>query len=235
MRTAIIFNTLLVLITVAGIVSCTQSHSESGKSGGAISEKGKNNSGVFSFLTAPKTLKPVEYVKWVEDEHNGLIKHKRFGRFKYSLRYKPTDYMIVKDAASETIPVSLYDSLKNVYSGFEYYTFSIHDTLSMDELLKTNLKSRSEYDERLLYFSFEMQKDIQLVSGTDTIPCSLLHFERTYNISPQANFMLGFPVTKENNPGDKILIFEDKVFGIGLMKLKIKEEDLSEVPVLKIN
>lgn len=195
--------------------------------------------GLMNNLTPSNSVEVLDYVKWVEDPENGLVKTKKLEKYRYSLLYKPTDYMIAKDLASFKISKVQYDSLQELYKGFEYYTFSIEDTSFQDELIKSGLTSRGEYDQRLMYYSFEMQKDIQLISGTDTIPCSMLHYERTFNISPKANFMIGFPVvTKTNKPEEivsKTLVYEDKVFKTGIVKLRIEDEALKEIPAIKIS
>lgn len=219
------------------VISCTNTQSEFSDSYAFDGkEKETGISAIIESVTLPDPLEAKEYVKWVEDPAHGLLKKRSLDRYRYSLLYKPGDYMIIKDIDAASIKVYEYDSLRKVYEGLEYYTFSIEDTTMQDELLKSQLGSREEYEQRILYYSFEMQKDIQLISGKDTLPCSLLHFERTYNISPKANFLLGFPVNKNSSkePESKTLVYEDRVFKTGIVKLRIEGDALKKIPGIKL-
>jgi hypothetical protein len=234
---------LIVVTAFFGIytIACTNTNSEFANSTDQSSgvQKEEGILGTIMNTISSNSMEVLDYVKWIEDPENGLVKTKKLEKYRYSLLYKPNDYMIAKDLAALKIAQAEYDSLQEVYKGFEYYTFSIEDTSFHDELLKSGLTSRGQYDKRLMYYSFEMQKDIQLISGTDTIPCSLLHYERTFNVSPKANFLIGFPVTtKQKKSGkqvSKTFVYEDRVFKTGIVKLRIEDEAIKEIPAIKIS
>jgi hypothetical protein len=238
---------LQLLFFIGGLLSligCTSRHSETTRlyeGGGVESENGLASfiPDIIKNFKTPVALKPLHYVDWVESSENGLIKNRSIDVFRYTLQYKPLEYMLVKDVGPNAlVSKKVYDSLYTQYDGkMEYYTFSIEDTQSGDELIKTRLSAREEYDQRLLYFSFYIQNDLQLVAGKDTFPCTLAHFERTYGISSKANFMLGFPTGKQASVKDagRTLIYHDPFFGNGIIKLKIEEKDLQKIPVLKLN
>ena len=113
----------------------------------------------------------------------------------------------------------------------QYFTLRIKSNRT-DNLLKFD--GAADGGEKLDYFAFNMQNDLSLVAGKDTLACVLHHFERTYNIAPYCDFLIAFELPVKNNSQveDKIFIFEDKLFKLGTIKLKIKKEDLHKVPTL---
>src|SRR5256885_770874 len=79
------------------------------------------------------------------------------------------------------------------------------------------ISSDEEYSDRVNYCAFKFQNDISLYDGKDSIPCSLFHFERAFDIVPYGKFILGF--AKSNHPENaETFIVYDKIFHKGLIK-----------------
>jgi len=186
-----------------------------------------------------------EYVTRVEDAENGIKANKTIGNFTYSVLYKPYEYLALLELKKDSLTQQKIKEKTKEYDGYQYFTFRITSEKQTDELLKVNLKSENEYYARLEYFSFNMQNDIKLIEGTDTLNCVLFHFERIYGLAPYATFILGFPLTetegriqdekKEMIYTDKTILYTDKVFGGGNVYITIKAENLNSVPELVIN
>ncbi len=117
----------------------------------------------------------------------------------------------------------------------EYYDFTISITSGQGELLKYNLTSATQYEDRVKYFAFEMQQYLKLVEDGDTIPCTLFHFERTYDIASYSKFLLGFEKGKNQKPKERVFTFYDKIFNKGLIKFTYTDEDFNNIPKLKTN
>jgi hypothetical protein len=86
-----------------------------------------------------------------------------------------------------------------------------------------------------------VQEDFFLLEGKDTLPCRISHFERAYGLQPKAKIVLAFDKRKtylkktdEKTDSDKTLIFYDKVFGAGIVKLRIEKDVLNSIPQLKL-
>jgi hypothetical protein len=120
--------------------------------------------------------------------------------------------------------------------GMYYFNFKIALKDGNGELLKYNLSSASEYEQRVQYFAFEMQKDINLKINNRTIPCALFHFERAYDLAPYSVFLLGFPVENPSAYAEdtKILFeYQDHVFNTGKINFIFKINDLNNIPKIK--
>ncbi len=180
------------------------------------------------------SLTPREYVIWVRDKENHLVKEKNIDEIKFSSLYKPYNYIVCNEQKTEEIKsTTLSESIKQL-EGMVYFDLKIAIEDGQGELLKHKLSSPQEYQNRVEYYAFKMQKDIDLVNGLDTIPCALFHFERTYDIAPYSNFILGFSAKDvKKMKKDFSLVFHDKVFGKGIIQFHYTKEELSNVPKLK--
>lgn len=192
---------------------------------GSSNSKGKSN----------EQLPPKAYVKWLQDVDNGIKKEKTIDDITFSLQYKPSEYVICMEEKKDQISDSLLKLKQAELSDMEYYDLTISLAEGQGELLKHNLTTVSEYDERIKYFAFDMQQDIKLIEDGDTIPCSLYHFERTYDLAPYSKFLLGFMKGKNSEPKKRTLTFYDKIFNKGFIKFNYTDEDFNNIPKLKTN
>lgn len=181
-----------------------------------------------------------EYMQWMEDLNNGIKVEKKIGDFTYTAMYKPYEYLALLGLKKDSIKKKELVQKISEYSDFQYFTFRISAENQEEELLKVGLKSKEDYYTRIEYFSFKMQNDLKLIDGKDTLNCALFHFERIYGLAPYATFIIGFPLSKEENEKktgkyifkNKTILFVDNVFGSGNVYMTIKEENLNRIPEL---
>ena len=114
----------------------------------------------------------------------------------------------------------------------QYYTMQYALVKSGEDILKTQLDNASDYYARTNYFSFNLQQDIYLVDGTDTMDCKLFNYVNAYGLSPKADFVMAFDKSKHKTQEDKIIVLQDKVYGGGIIKLKIEKESIQQIPEL---
>jgi hypothetical protein len=191
-------------------------------------ENGIDNGTINEDGPVEKTmLHPFNYVSWVDDKANKLKVEKTIEEFTYSFQFQPLEYIAIKDLHKAEIKETELKSKIEEYKDLQYFTFKI-STESQTELLKKNLSGTDEYYGRIQYFSFDMQRDLKLIDGTDTLDCVLFHFERVFGLAPYAVFNLGFPATGKN--GSKTLFYDEKIFGAGKLYLTIQSKNIKKVP-----
>jgi hypothetical protein len=178
-------------------------------------------------------LEPGEYVRWMQGPENGLKKEKIIDDMIFTVQYKPVEYIICVEERQAQLKGSLVKQRASELSDMQYYDLKITVKNGEGELLKHNLASAGQYNQRANYFAFNMQNDIQLIEGNDTLPCSLFHFERAYDITPSAVFLLGFPVTVHSSEQDKTFIIFDRIFNKGLIKFTYSINKIKNLPRLK--
>lgn len=199
---------------------------------------------VFFVWTSCNTgnLEPVAYKNWVENPENGLNVSREAGEFQFTLQYKPLDYVALINQRPEQLNRQGFMKNKEEMKELQYYTLRI-DSKTGDEMLRSNLSSADEYFYRVEYFSFHLKKDLYLIDGNDSLPCVLSHFERSYALSPNNNFILAFPLSEKEKvmlakgkayTGEKTLVYDDRYLQTGPVKFTIKKDALSALPQLKI-
>jgi len=191
------------------------------------------------FSCTPDELEPMEYVRWVENENNGLKVSRQIGEFIFTVQYKPLEYKILQKLKDPGITYDRLEEEKKEIEDMQYFTFTVKVKDSNISPLKYNLENDNDYYGRLEYFSFHIQNDFRLIDGKDTLNCLLHHFERTYELTPENTFVLAFRAPQNKSPDeiffeDKTFIYEDKILNTGKVNLIIKAENLNQIPNIKI-
>lgn len=174
-----------------------------------------------------------EYMSYIEDPANGVTVASRLENFEFGLLYKPLDYIIGLEFRNGVISLDSMSSRKKQLEGFQYYTLRIRSNQD-SEFIRTGLSSENEYYQRLEYMVSNAQDDIVLVEGRDTIPCAIYHFERNYGLSPNTNIVLAFAEGDQNSRKDKVLIYDDKILGLGRIELRILNKNIRRIPQMII-
>lgn len=175
-----------------------------------------------------------EYCKWFEEKDNNQIIEKEMSTLNYKALFVSAEYLAMKEI--ETLDSDTSEIRKKIdnYSELQYVVFRIKKNDFNGELLKFQLKSSDEYQNRINYCSFNIQKDFNLIEGKDTLNCCISQFERTYGITPFISFILGFPKTEANQASNKTLVFNDMLFGNGIINLTYHKENFNKLPQLKL-
>jgi len=227
-------NTKKTLLFFLAIVSITLFSCD--KNNDSAKNELKNKEFTFSGNNVDnKTLSPKEYLNWIENPENGFIQEKTINEFTYLALFKPKSYLSLIDLGNiEVIDKKKFIATTESYTGMDYFTFKITCNQTNEELLRYKSGSQEEYFNRLEYFSFKAQNDFYILNGKDTSKCELLHFERSFGLAPILTFVLGFPEVK-NKMEDKTLVFEDKIFKNGTVKLMFPKEMLDKEPSILLN
>lgn len=153
----------------------------------------------------------------------------------FKLSYIPAEAMALRELGdlSQASQAS-FDTLVKSYEGLLFFDMAISIDHFNEEMIHYGIVTNDEasFENRVAYYSFGMQKDISLISGMDTIPCTAYHYERNYGISPQNHFMLGFRTSRVK---DVVLVYHNQLLATGPVKFALKEQDLTYHPKITIN
>jgi hypothetical protein len=87
-----------------------------------------------------------------------------------------------------------------------------------EEILK--LPNQRSFEERVMYFTSEMEKNIKLIVEDDTLSCGLFHFERNFGFAPYQSIHLGFQNLNNWQNKPHHIIIEDEYFNFGQIHLE---------------
>ena len=179
------------------------------------------------------SLSPSEYVKYVADGANGLVKTKNIGEVNIKVQYKPTAYAIANEMRTNDISKVDFDERKKELESMQYYNLTL-DITDARNILNYNVSNQSHQQERIHYLSFGMQQDIRLMENGKELPCVLYHFERTYDISKERTFLVAFNQDESTKDATKTFILDSSVLGIGTIKIQFDGKNIQELPKMKL-
>jgi hypothetical protein len=173
-----------------------------------------------------------EFLKWCADEKNNLSKSKQISEMKFSLAFLPKECMAFLELRTEKYDIDKFQSVCNHYEDMSYFNFRIEQPGGQTELLKYNLHSPAQYEERIRYMSFEMQNDIFLLQGQDTLRPGLYQFERIFEVAPYATVQLAFDNKKFDRKKEFTICYNDRLFEKGFIKFNYKNWQLTNLPII---
>lgn len=181
-------------------------------------------------------LRPADYVRYVENPSNGLKIKEEVNNVSYSLQYEPINYCVMLEEMSFSIPKEVFETEYNRFKGLEHYVFRIEKS-SMDSLV-SKMDDTAKYKKGITeYFDFAIQKDIKLVKGSDTIPCSICQRDANTGISQYYTFSLGFydgnGYASSEQP-DRTFVYHNKILHTGNIYLRVKGKDIKHIPDLNM-
>jgi hypothetical protein len=177
-----------------------------------------------------ETVSAGEFVSWCSNEENQLSKTKTISEMMYKVIFLPSESMAYTELKTERHDFETFKQIAESYDGMSYFDFRLELINGNGELLKYNLNSAGEYEQRIKYISFHMEKDLYLVQGNDTIYPGLYHFERAYEVVPFLTVMLAFDNKKFDREKEFTFVYNDKLFEKGLVKFNYRHKQLVDVP-----
>tara|TARA_R110002072_G_scaffold287464_4_gene453160 strand:+ start:31897 stop:32496 length:600 start_codon:yes stop_codon:yes gene_type:complete len=141
-----------------------------------------------------------------------------FKDISYKATAVPIEYYILKNNTDQTIQA--IDSISKTYENERIIEFEFEQIQSKD-LLDSEFTGL-DYDKSVNYMASIIKNDFLVVTeSNDTIPCSGVHFERHFKVSPFNRILLYFEGIA---PSENIqLIYQDRLFQQGIFKFKFNE------------
>jgi len=184
-------------------------------------------------ISCKKNMKTPDYVRYINNKNNGLIKTTQTDGWEYDVQYRPGDYIILME--NKGVPDdSVLNKREAELKGTAWFNIVIKRIDNQVTPLRYDISSLDEYDTRLNYFLNEAAKDIKLVNGKDTLLPKSYLFENNYNLTPQETMIVGFYLPAGDNYPikDMQLSYIDKVFKNGIIRAQFSKTVLNHIPNL---
>lgn len=176
-----------------------------------------------------------EYTAFYKNENKEYIRQQKSKGLEYTATYLPHEVLILKRNSSIS-EVELQAELKK-YNPLDWvfdYTIELNVDVPTD-ILKYNIDNINDYRKRIQQLSATGEKLFHLeVDGNEKLPCKQVVFDRTYGLSNKLSLRLFFRVNKETAGKQVKCIFNDEIFGGGIIKNDITEQ-ITKSPILKLS
>lgn len=186
----------------------------------------------FTFSCVKRDLSPVDYFKYFNNESSGLIKEQVFEHMHFQMYFTNNNILGIKQALGD---INNIKKNINEIEDLSYFIFKIHSDNKKDPFY-IGAKNASEYSERVRYANSEIIKDFTLEYNNQKYECKYVLFEPSHNISNEVTFSIVFQNLniKKEVLSDIKLIYDDKLFDLGIMKFNFKSQNIKDIPNLKI-
>lgn len=173
---------------------------------------------------------PTEYVNWCDSEENGLSKEFTQNELKLTCQFMTSEYAVLKQNDPNNLVEQEINENINALSDLRQFKLIFENTQSTN-FLKDNYTTAEQFNTRSMYLSYDIQSDLRLVEGEDTVNCIMNHYERSYGNTPYETLLVSFP-SNRSSQNDLELIFDDRVFGYGRVKFFFEKSLLESIPEL---
>jgi hypothetical protein len=190
---------------------------------------------VFVFhACSNKSLSPEEYGQEIKNNKN-LNKVVSVGDLDYTFRIVPPELLALKSATDEQkhVDVKKYLARLKELNGYLFVNIEIQLHDGTKSHLKYKLSSRSEYEQRVMYYEFYAKDDVKLhCEGTDIAPKSY-QFENHLDLMPYNTLIVAFPECAGEE--DIQVVFNDRALNNLFVKANFGRDEINRIPKLNLN
>lgn len=189
----------------------------------------------FTAFKHPRKLGPASYVQWVMNPLNGLQAKVTEGKYNFLVNYLPAEFMIIKEARGKRLGKKEFEEKKDELKNTEYYSLLIDLNNGRKNVVQSLVDdTKTPADDMVKYLAYDLQRDIKLVDGTDTLKCRFLHLEETYEVTSYARFMAVFDVPEKKEKDDRVILLSLPWMNHQKMTFTITKENLLSVPRVSV-
>lgn len=168
--------------------------------------------GVCILAACNQTGEEDRYFRFINNPENKIFQTIKVGNIQASLKWLPAEYRNLLSKKDNDV----------VYNDDLYYFNAIID--------KTDQAQSNE--SKAAYLNFDMQQDFVMFSGKDSI--APLICQKVENGKENSyEYIIAFEPLERDK--DFMVIYNDKIFGIGTIAFVYAQEDLNRIPQLKKN
>lgn len=194
-----------------------------------------------SFFNSEKELG--DYMQWIHNEDNGLVKSKHINGLIFTVKYLPAEYMAYQELKDSNAHTISKDSLIKQYRNTLFFLLTVNSDDEMKEnagkdVMYLGVKNPKEYQERVMLMNFNMKEFISIqLNDSSTYSPVLTNMENTYGLSNGRSILCVFAPYKSiqefNNSNTIDLIWDDEIFQSGRNHFVFDSKDFLSLPRLK--
>lgn len=203
---------------------------------------------VFSFTSCSffdRELGWNDYVNYINEEDNGLVKRKYINHLEITMQYLPAAYLVHSELKNDTsFTATQKDSILSLYAHNLTFVLSINPDerdgdSPIEDVLFYNIKNKEEYTYRMMHLNFEIKDHIELDCDHQVkyVP-AIVNMENSYGLSKGRKIMIVFTPLKSSDEFLKAknmtVSWNDEVFETGQHYFSFDAAQLFSTPGLKL-
>lgn len=175
-----------------------------------------------------------EFVNYVESKRSGFKKSVTTGDIEYIIQYKPVEYIIYKEMHGNIANEDSFENRRKELESTVWFNVYLKSKNSNVNPLKGNVSGLGEYNQNYQYLLTQASNDFKMYYGNNSVEAEKItcHFETNYGLTPTDIFVLGFKIPDAKPVKDMTLVYDDKLYNNGIIKVKILQEHIANTPTL---
>jgi hypothetical protein len=186
---------------------------------------------VSSWMTgcerAVSVLSPQEYMRWVESGKQGLYQEKTVDGIRYTLQYRPLDYVRLSEAENGDYEAALKTHADD---RMQYYLLRVGRADGQGDVLVDGVQVDQAFHQKNAYLMFDFQQDLVLYQGGDTLHPKLYHYQNYQGLAPYVEMLIGFESPQTQTQQDRTFQLDDQVWEAGLLKFEFEGSVIQSTP-----
>ncbi len=173
-----------------------------------------------------------QYILYLENPNNNLRKKAIVADIEYTIQLKTQEYIKIKENNESNKSLNL-----NAFTGSdEIFWFNIFMSSKdgKENILKHNVQSLNEYNERINYFMLNAEKSIKLKIKNKECEKIGYYFQNNYGIVNYDVMIVGFKIDKNIDYNTMDFEYVDLLFKSGPIKFKFHKNDIDKLPTVQL-
>ncbi len=177
-----------------------------------------------------------QYMKYLANKENGLVKEKSVNGVQIKVKYLPLDYLAYKEYENDKD--LKIEEIKKTYENSLKFMMSIGPAKDKRfDITKVGVSSYEEFALRIEEMNFWMKEYVTLSFEGKEITADLAQMESTYGLEKDRKIIFVFQ--NKDEQGNSILTqditftYKDEIFYTGINKFKFSIDDINDLPEFK--
>jgi len=177
-----------------------------------------------------------DYLAWMDDEANGLVRAHHVNGMEVRVKYLPAEYLVHRELGVSSTRQQR-DSLLKLYESSLSFLMTLGPDAAKGErgdVMQRGLQKYSEYAERVHTMNFDLEQLVRVEGNGISVRPVLSAMENTYGLQESRSIIFAFALEPAQRTqllsGDIDFIYEDELFELGILHFAFNQKDLQQLP-----
>jgi len=191
---------------------------------------------IFATCKPSKITDAKEFMIYLSDNKNGLVKDKKIGGIKYKLKYLPEEYLAYNSInAQNNFNPKQKDSIIKLFNNSVTFVLNIGPADGENfDITQLGVNNYEEFAQRIEQMAFNATDWINLIVEETKYKPSIVRMENINALERSRNFIVVFSSEKNSDKDlrkkDMCFIYDDELFNTGTNKFIFDAKDINNIP-----
>lgn len=174
-----------------------------------------------------------EYMKYLANKENGLVKEKATNGISIKVKYLPIDYLVYKEFSNDN-NLNLEEIKKSYQNSLTFMMTIGPGKEKQFDITKVGIANYKAFALRIEEMNFWMKDYVTIKVGDKIMKAELAQMESTYGLGKDRKIVFVFQNKDEDGNtilvDDVTFIYKDEIFFTGTNNFKFNIDDINSLP-----